>query len=143
MPVCTPPAVVKKLVEALYSGYIDLQQDVEQVLVLANCMQVKLVEDVCIGYLLELKLTAEQVSQLMQLWDKLMLYEARKQMLQTHANKAWTGGVMQTLPVLFEKLVHAGPREIELCKEVLFAAECGALSSGNSPCAFSYISQLE
>lgn len=89
--------------------------------------QVKLVEDVCIGYLLELKLTAEQVSQLMQLWDKLMLYEARKQMLQTHANKAWTGGVMQTLPVLFEKLVHAGPREIELCKEVLFAAECGAL----------------
>lgn len=42
LPVCTPPAVVKKLVEALYSGYIDLQQDVEQVLVLANCMQVQI-----------------------------------------------------------------------------------------------------
>lgn len=40
LPVCTPPAVVRKLVEALYSGCIELQEDVEQILVLANCMQV-------------------------------------------------------------------------------------------------------
>lgn len=42
VPVCTSAAVVKRLVEALYSGHIELQEDVEQLLVLANCMQVGL-----------------------------------------------------------------------------------------------------
>ena len=42
VPICTPSAVVKKMVEALYSGYIELQHDVEQMLVLANCLQVLL-----------------------------------------------------------------------------------------------------
>ena len=40
LPVCTPPSVVRKLVEALHSGFLELQEDVEQILVLANCMQV-------------------------------------------------------------------------------------------------------
>lgn len=42
VPICTPPAVVKKMVEALYTDYIELQHDVEQMLVLANCFQVLL-----------------------------------------------------------------------------------------------------
>lgn len=40
VPICTPASVVKKLVEALYTGFIELQHDVEQMLVLANCLQV-------------------------------------------------------------------------------------------------------
>ena len=86
-----------------------------------------MVEDACIGYLQQLKLPAEQLSHMMQLWDKLMLYEARKETLQLHAHRVWTGNVLETLPVLFEELVHAGPQEVELCKEVLFSSECGAL----------------
>ena len=42
VPVRTSAAVVRRLVEALYSGHIELQEDVEQLLVLANCMQVGL-----------------------------------------------------------------------------------------------------
>lgn len=40
LPVRTSPAVVRKLVESLYTGTVKLQEDVEQILVLANCMQV-------------------------------------------------------------------------------------------------------
>lgn len=40
LPVRTSPAVVRKLVESLYTGTVKLQEDVEQMLVLANCMQV-------------------------------------------------------------------------------------------------------
>ena len=40
VPICTPAAVVKELVEALYCGFIELQHDVERMLVLANCLQV-------------------------------------------------------------------------------------------------------
>ena len=40
LPVRTCPAVVRRLVEALYAGTIELPEDVEQMLVLANCMQV-------------------------------------------------------------------------------------------------------
>ena len=42
VPVCTPPAVVRQLVQALYSGHVELQEDVEPLLVLANCIQVGL-----------------------------------------------------------------------------------------------------
>ena len=87
----------------------------------------QLVEDACIRYLMNLKLPAEQLIQLMQLWDRLMLMEARKQMLQKYAHRAWIGEVLEILPLLFEELVHAGPAEIKLCQEVLFSSECGAL----------------
>ena len=90
-------------------------------------LQIKIVEDACIGYLQQLNLPAEQLMYMMRLWDKLMLYEARRQTLQLHAHKAWIGNNLQTLPVLFEELVHAGSQEIDLCKEVLFSSECGAL----------------
>ena len=40
VPICSPVAAVKKLVEVLYSGFITLQEDAEQTLNLANCMQV-------------------------------------------------------------------------------------------------------
>ena len=40
LPVCTHATIVKKLVEPIYSGYVDLGDDVEQLLLLANCMQV-------------------------------------------------------------------------------------------------------
>lgn len=40
VPICTPVAAVKKFVTALYSGFITLQEDAEQILNLANCMQV-------------------------------------------------------------------------------------------------------
>lgn len=36
VPVCTPPAVVRQLVQVLYSGHVELQEDVEPLLVLAN-----------------------------------------------------------------------------------------------------------
>ena len=42
VPVCTPPAVVRQLVQALYSGHVELQEDLEPLLVLANCIQVGL-----------------------------------------------------------------------------------------------------
>ena len=40
VPICSPLAAVKKLVAALYTGFITLQDDVEEILNLANCMQV-------------------------------------------------------------------------------------------------------
>ena len=40
VPICSPVAAVRKLVEALYSGFIMLQEDAEQIQNLANCMQV-------------------------------------------------------------------------------------------------------
>ena len=43
LPMCTPATVVKKIVEAIYSGYLELQDDVEQLLVLANYLQVRMV----------------------------------------------------------------------------------------------------
>lgn len=41
LPVCTSTAVVKKLVEALYTGFVDLATDSEQVLVIADALQVR------------------------------------------------------------------------------------------------------
>ena len=87
----------------------------------------KLVEDACIRYLLQLKLLPEQFSQMMQLYDRLMLLDARKQLLKKYAHTAWIGEAIQIVPALFEELVHGGPDEIELCKEVLFSKDCGAL----------------
>ena len=42
VPTRTPPSVVRKLIEALYTGFIELEQDVEALLILANCLQVPL-----------------------------------------------------------------------------------------------------
>ena len=39
VPVQTPAPVVRRMVEALYSGFVELQEDTEQLLILANCMQ--------------------------------------------------------------------------------------------------------
>lgn len=50
VPLCSPLAAVKKLVEALYSGFITLQEDAEQILNLANCMQVHQLF-ACISYI--------------------------------------------------------------------------------------------
>lgn len=63
----------------------------------------------------------------MHLWDRLMLYEARKRMLQMYAHVPWAGDIPEILAVLFETLVEGGRQEIELCKEVLFSPDCGAL----------------
>ena len=41
-PVCTSPAAVKKVVQALYSGKIHLGDDAEEILLLASAMQVSL-----------------------------------------------------------------------------------------------------
>lgn len=57
------------------------------------CLQVKLVEDTCIRYLLQLKLPAEQISQIMRLYDTLMLLDPRKQLLKKYAHTAWVEGV--------------------------------------------------
>ena len=91
------------------------------------CLQVKLVEDACIRYLLQLKLLADQCSQTMRLYDTLMLSEPRKQLVKKYAHTAWVGDVLHILPTLLDALVHGGPEAIELCKEVLFSEECGAL----------------
>lgn len=40
VPVCIPPSVVRKLVRSFYTGILEMQEDVEQMLVLANCLQV-------------------------------------------------------------------------------------------------------
>lgn len=40
VPVCTSPDVVRKIVQALYSGKIHLGDDAEEVLILASAMQV-------------------------------------------------------------------------------------------------------
>ena len=40
LPVCTPPQIVRKVVEALYTGYIKLSTGVEQILVIADALQV-------------------------------------------------------------------------------------------------------
>lgn len=90
-------------------------------------LQVKLAEDACIRYLLQLKLSPEQLSQMMRLYDRLMLLDARKQLLKKHAHTAWVGDALEIVPALFEELIHGGPDEIELCKEVLFSEDCGAL----------------
>ena len=87
----------------------------------------KLVENACIRYLLQLQLLAQQLSQMMQLWDRLMLYETRKQMLQKYAHVPWAGDNLEALPTLFGELLDGGPQEIALCKEVLFSPDCGAL----------------
>lgn len=84
-------------------------------------------EDACIRYLLQLRMPAQQLSQMMQLCDRLMLYETRKQLLQMYAHVPWAGENVDILPVLFERLVNGGPAKIELCKEVLFSSDCGAL----------------
>ena len=93
-------------------------------------------EDACIRYLLNLQLPAQQLSQMMHLCGRLMLYETRKQLLQMYAHVPWAADNLSILPVLFETLLEGGSREIELCKEVLFSADCGALCElqVNSPC---------
>ena len=63
----------------------------------------------------------------MRLYDTWRLVDPRKQLLKKYAHTAWVEGVLDILPALFDTLVHAGPEEIELCKEVLFSEECGAL----------------
>lgn len=95
--------------------------------VFLGMLQVKLVEDACVRYLLQLQLPAQHLSQMMQLWDRLMLFEARKQMLQKYAHVPWAGNVLEVLPTLFGELLDGGPHEIALCKEVLFSPDCGAL----------------
>ena len=87
----------------------------------------KLVEDACIRYLLKLRLPAQQLSQMMHLCDRLMLYETQKQLLQMYAHVPWAADNLTILPVLFETLLEGGSREIDLRKEVLFSADCGAL----------------
>lgn len=42
VPVRTSASVVEKVVKALYSGSVDIGEDVEQILVLANALQVRL-----------------------------------------------------------------------------------------------------
>lgn len=56
--------------------------------------------------LLQLQLPAQQLSQMMQLWDRLMLFEARKQMLQKYAHVPWAGDVLEVLPTLFGDLLR-------------------------------------
>ena len=40
LPVCTSPGTVERFVRSIYSGFIELKNDVEQMLVLANSIQV-------------------------------------------------------------------------------------------------------
>ena len=40
LPVCTAPAIVRRVVQAIYSGSIELQADIEQMLVFANSIEV-------------------------------------------------------------------------------------------------------
>ena len=40
LPVCTSPDIVERFVRSIYSGFIELKDDVEQMLVLANSIQV-------------------------------------------------------------------------------------------------------
>ena len=84
-------------------------------------------EDACVEYLLQLTLPAQQLGQLMLLWDKLMLSDARKHVLQRYAHVAWTTEIMSILPVLFEPLLHGDTQDLQLCKEVLFSPDCGAV----------------
>ena len=44
LPICTPAKVVKKVVEAIYGGHLELQDDVEALLILANCLQVSILQ---------------------------------------------------------------------------------------------------
>lgn len=39
IPVITPPEIVRKVVKALYSGHLELSDDVEQIMLMADCMQ--------------------------------------------------------------------------------------------------------
>ena len=84
-------------------------------------------EEACIDYLLELDLSAEQLGQLMMLLNHLMLMDACSKLLRQHVYKTWANQVMVVLPFLFKQLVCGGPQDIQLCKDVLHNARCGAL----------------
>ena len=42
LPICIAPEVVHKIIESLYSGFLDISCDVEQMLLMADCLQVSL-----------------------------------------------------------------------------------------------------
>lgn len=127
VPVQTPAPVVRRMVEALYSGFVELQEDTEQLLILANCMQVKLIEEACTDYLLELSLPVNKLVQLLVLLDRLVLMDARKRLLKKYAHQTWTPEIMEILPPFFKQLLQGSFQEHTLCSEVLFSSQCGAL----------------
>ena len=102
--------------------------------------QVKLIEEACTDYLLELSLPLNKLVQLLVLLDRLMLMDARRRLLKKYAHQTWTPEIMEILPPLFKQLLRGGFQEHTLCSEVLFSSQCGALcevqaSSSYSVCA--------
>lgn len=63
----------------------------------------------------------------MKLFDKLMLVEACKLMLQQYVNKPWTKPVTDILPVLLKQMVLAGAQQIQWCREALSSSKRGAM----------------
>lgn len=106
VPVRTSASVVDKVVKALYSGWVDIGEDVEEMLVLANALQIKLVETACVDYLLELTLPAQQLGQVLVLFSTLSLKTSIEQLVLRYVQQPWTQEVMAVLQVLFGHLNH-------------------------------------
>lgn len=101
LPVKTSPHALKKMVKAWYSGYIDIGEDAEEMLVLANALQIKLIETACTEYLLALKLTSEQLGQMLQLFQMLSLKASLQELARRYTQLPWTTQVMAELQVIF------------------------------------------
>ncbi|DBA94984.1 TPA: hypothetical protein ACH3X1_002509 [Trebouxia sp. C0004] len=121
VPVCTSPAAVRKVVQALYSGKIHLADDAEEILLLASAMQIEAVTDACIQFLLQPdQLSAQQLVELYQTCY-LTTPETQKQALQLLVNMPWTDTVYAALCEVFADLVQ----QPQLCKELLLSEGCG------------------
>ena len=102
-------------------------------------------EKCCIKYLLHLTLPNTQLGQLVLLFDKLGLYEARKKLLLKYTQQPWREHVSEVLPILLQLLVQPGPlQDLELCREALWDEECGALCELQvwAPCLLSAVCWL-
>ncbi|KAL3163264.1 hypothetical protein ABBQ32_009661 [Trebouxia sp. C0010 RCD-2024] len=127
LPVRTSPGAVRKMVQALYSGKILLGDDAEEILILASAMQIEVVTEACLDFLLQpSQLAPQQLAELYLQMCHLTSAKARKQALQLLVTMPWTEPVYSALCDVFKQLVQSQP---EMCKELLLGEASGHMCS--------------
>ena len=91
------------------------------------CMQVSVVEQACINYLLSLNLEPRQLLDMASLFDTLGKPAAYKQSLQKLFEMPWTEQVMAVIAEACSNLLDQGTVGMELCRELLHSTKRGAL----------------
>ena len=90
-------------------------------------MQVSVVEQVCVRYLLSLDLEPKQLLRMASLFNTLSEPAAYKQSLQKLFEMPWTEQVMAVIAQACSKLLDQGTFGVELCRELLHSTKRGAL----------------